>query len=233
MERIITVIANSVNDKKVFTSNANTLGELKAEMTAQGINYQGMDFMEGLTHTQMLDDNAILPSNIERKGQITNNLVFMLSATNKNIRSGAYTRQECYTKVKEMNLQDIVKSTAGKNFTQVSTDVLNDIITKCEKKEEKKCVVPTDRKELYEYIKTNNLQETIKTKCGKNFTQCSTDALIEVCKGASKNNCKTPCNCKNTSKETPKTTVKNTSKKMESPYSNSELDTIIKGLKWK
>lgn len=233
MERIITVIANSVNDKKVFTSNANTLGELKAEMTAQGINYQGMDFMEGLTHTQMLDDNAILPSNIERKGQITNNLVFMLSATNKNIRSGAYTRQECYTKVKEMNLQDIVKSTAGKNFTQVSTDVLNDIITKCEKKEEKKCVVPTDRKELYEYIKTNNLQETIKTKCGKNFTQCSTDALIEVCKGASKNNCKTPCNCKNTSKETSKTTVKNTSKKMESPYSNSELDTIIKGLKRK
>ena len=233
MERIITVIANSVNDKKVFTSNANTLGELKAEMTAQGINYQGMDFMEGLTHTQMLDDNAILPSNIERKGQITNNLVFMLSATNKNIRSGAYTRQECYTKVKEMNLQDTVKSTTGKNFTQVSTNVLNDIVAKCEKKEEKKCVVPTDRKELYEYIKTNNLQETIKTKCGKNFTQCSTDALIEVCKGTSKKSCKTSCNCKNTNKETPKTTVKSTSKKMESPYSNSELDTIIKGLKRK
>lgn len=233
MERIITVIANSVNDKKVFTSNANTLGELKAEMTAQGINYQGMDFMEGLTHTQMLDDNAILPSNIKRKGQITNNLVFMLSATNKNIRSGAYTRQECYTKVKEMNLQDTVKGTTGKNFTQVSTDVLNDIVTKCEKKEEKKCVVPTDRKELYEYIKTNNLQETIKTKCGKNFTQCSTDALIEVCKGTSKKSCKTSCNCKNTNKETPKTTVKSTSKKMESPYSNSELDTIIKGLKRK
>ena len=233
MERIITVIANSVNDKKVFTSNANTLGELKAEMTAQGINYQGMDFMEGLTHTQMLDDNAILPSNIERKGQITNNLVFMLSATNKNIRSGAYTRQECYTKVKEMNLQDTVKSTTGKNFTQVSTNVLNDIVAKCEKKEEKKCVVPTDRKELYEYIKANNLQETIKTKCGKNFTQCSTDALIEVCKGTSKKSCKTSCNCKNTNKETPKTTVKSTSKKMESPYSNSELDTIIKGLKRK
>lgn len=233
MERTITIIANSVNDKKVFTSNANTLGELKTEMTAQGIDYNGMDFMEGITHTQMIDDAAILPSNVQYKGRTTNNLVFMLSATNKNIRSGAYTRQECYTKVKEMNLQDIVKSTAGKNFTQVSTDVLNDIITKCEKKEEKKCVVPTDRKELYEYIKTNNLQETIKTKCGKNFTQCSTDALIEVCKGASKNNCKTPCNCKNTSKETPKTTVKNTSKKMESPYSNSELDTIIKGLKRK
>lgn len=221
MERIITAIISNSNDKKVFTSNANTLGELKAEMTAQGIDYNGMDFMEGLTHTQMIDDAAILPSNIQYKGRTTNNLVFMLSATNKNIRSGAYTRQECYTKVKEMNLQDTVKSTTGKNFTQVSTDILNDIIAKCEKKDEKKCVVPTDRKELYEYIKTNNLQETIKVKYGKNFTQCSTDALIEVCKGASKKSYKTPCNCKNTSK------------KMESPYSNSELETIIKGLKRK
>ena len=233
MERTITAIISNSNDKKVFTSNANTLGELKAEMTAQGIDYNGMDFMEGLTHTQMIDDAAILPSNVQYKGRTTNNLVFMLSTTNKNIHSGAYTRQECYTKVKELNLQDAVKSTAGKNFTQVSTDVLNDIITKCEKKEEKKYEVPTDRKELYEYIKANNLQETIKTKCGKNFTQCSTNALIEACKSALKKSCKTPCNCKNTTKGTPKTAVKNTLKKTKSPYSNEELDEIINGLKRK
>lgn len=231
MERIITAIISNSNDKKVFTSNANTLGELKAEMTAQGINYNGMDFMEGLTHTQMIDDAAILPSNIQYKGRTTNNLVFLLSATNKNIRSGAYTRLECYIKVKELNLQDTVKSTTGKNFTQVSTDILNDIIAKCEKKEEKKCEVPTDRKELYEYIKANNLQETIKAKYGKNFTQCSTDTLIEACKGALKKSCKTPCNCKNTTKETPKTTAKNTLKKTKSPYSDKELDEIISGLK--
>lgn len=233
MERTITAIISNSNDKKVFTSNANTLGELKAEMTAQGIDYNGMDFMEGLTHTQMIDDAAILPSNVQYKGRTTNNLVFMLSTTNKNIRSGAYTRQECYAKVKELNLQDVVKSTTGKNFTQVSTNVLNDIITKCEKKEEKKYEIPTDRKELYEYIKANNLQETIKTKCGKNFTQCSTNALIEACKSALKKSCKTPCNCKNITKETPKTAMKNTLKKTKSPYSNEELDEIINGLKRK
>ena len=221
MERTITAIISNSNDKKVFTSNANTLGELKAEMTAQGIDYHGMDFMEGLTHTQMIDDAAILPSNVQYKGRTTNNLVFMLSATNKNIRSGAYTRQECYIKIKEMNLQDTVKAIAGENFTRVSTNVLNDIIAKCEKK----CEVPTNRKELYEYIKANNLQETVKTKCGKNFTQCSTEALIKVCKSASKKSCKTSCNCK--------TAVKNTSKKVESPYSSKELDAIINGLKRK
>ena len=229
MERTITVIANNINDKMVFNSNANTLGELKAEMTAQGINYDGMDFMEGITHTQMIDDAAILPSNVQYKGRTTNNLVFMLSTTNKNIRSGAYTRQECYAKVKKLNLQDTVKSTAGKNFTQVSTDILNDIIAKCEKKSE----VPTDRKGLYEFIKANNLQDFVKAKYGKNFTQCSTDILIEVCKSASKKSCKTSCNCKNTNKETSKATVKNTPKKMKSPYSNSELDTIINGLRRK
>lgn len=229
MERTITIIANSVNDKKVFTSNANTLGELKAEMTAQGIAYNGMDFMEGITHTQMIDDAAVLPSNVQYKGRTTNNLVFMLSPTNKNIRSGAYTRQECYAKVKKLNLQDTVKSTTGKNFTQVNTDVLNDIIVKCEKKRE----VPTDRKELYDYIKANNLQEIVKAKYGKNFTQCSTDTLIKVCKDASKKSCKTPCSCKGTNKKMPKTTVKNTPKKMQSPYSNNELETIVKSLKQK
>ena len=117
MERTITAILTNSNDKKVFNSNATTLGELKAEMTAQGIDYQNMDFMEGLTHTTMIDDAALLPSNVNYKGQVTNNLVFMLSTTNKQIRSGAYDRKECYIKIKELNLQDEVKNVIGKNFT--------------------------------------------------------------------------------------------------------------------
>lgn len=230
MERTITAILTNSNDKKVFNSNATTLGELKAEMTAQGIDYHNMDFMEGLTHTTMIDDAAILPSNVNYKGQVTNNLVFMLSTTNKQIRSGAYDRKECYAKIKELNLQDEVKNVMGKNFTQVSTDNLNCIITKCEEKEEKKCEVPTDRIELYEFIKINNLQELVKDKYGKTFTQCSTDALIDICEYASKNSRKTPCNCNN-NKEMSKTTVKNTPKKMKSPYSDSELNDIINSLR--
>lgn len=219
MERTVTVILTNNNDKKVFTSNANTLGELKTEMSNQGINYSGMDFMEGLTHTIMMDDASTLPSNVQYKGRTTNNLVFMLSNTNKNIRSGAYNRNDLYDKIKEMNLQDAVKKATGKNFTQVSSDVLNNIVAKAEKK----CEVPTTRPELYEYIKKHNLQDTVKSCYGKNFTQCSTDALISVCKNSAKHGC--TCQEKKAS---------NTSAKkegIESPYTNAELDEIIRSLR--
>lgn len=221
MERTITAILTNSNDKKVFTSNANTLGELKAEMTAQGINYAGMDFMEGLTHTTMMDDASILPSNVQYKGQTTNNLVFMLSTTNKNIRSGAYDRTELYAQIKKMNLQEVVKEKTGKNFTQVSSDILNDIVAQAEKK----CEVPTTRPELYEYIKKHNLQETFKSYYGKNFTQCSTNALIAVCKESAKHT----CTCKKEKASAPKAAPK---KEVKSPYSNSELDEIIRGLRY-
>lgn len=213
MERTITAILTNSNDKKVFNSNATTLGELKAEMTAQGIDYHNMDFMEGLTHTTMIDDAAILPSNVNYKGQVTNNLVFMLSTTNKQIRSGAYDRKECYAKIKELNLQDNVKNETGKNFTQVSTDVLNDIINKNEVKKH----VPMDRKSAYEYIKNNNLSEFIKSMTGKNYTIVPTDKLIELCKNSA---CKGP-------KKAPKVCEKY----IKSPYSDSELDAIINSLR--
>ena len=211
MERTITAILTNSNDKKVFNSNATTLGELKAEMTAQGIDYRNMDFMEGLTHTTMIDDAAILPSNVNYKGQVTNNLVFMLSTTNKQIRSGAYDRKECYAKIKELNLQDNVKNETGKNFTQVSTDVLNEII------EVKECA-PIDRKSAYEYIKNNNLSDYIKNMTGKNYTNVPTDKLIELCKrrSACKGSKKAPKVCK---------------KQIKSPYSDSELDAIIDSLR--
>lgn len=41
------------------------------------------------------------------------------------------TRPEAYAKVKELNLQDHIKKTFGKNFTQVSTDNLEAAIRDC------------------------------------------------------------------------------------------------------
>ena len=218
MERTITVVLTNSNDKKVFTSNANTLGELKTEMSNQGIDYHNMDFMEGLSHTQMIDDAAILPSNVQYKGKVTNNLVFMLSTTNKHIASGAYDRKECYAKIKELNLQDEVKIQTGKNFTQVSTDTLNNIIASHNKP---KTVIPTTRKDIYEYIKTNNLSEKIKEVTGKNYTVVSTDKLIEICKNSNVDDI--PSKKKSTKKE-----VK---KEVKSPYSTKELDEIINSLR--
>lgn len=230
MEKTVTVIATNSNSKNVFTSNANTLGELKAEMRAHGINYDGMDFIEGISRTTMVDDASILPTNIEYKGRVTNNLVFMLSTTNKNIASGA-DRLDLYKEVKNLNLQDAIKKKFGKNFTQCSSAVLEDFIsqTKNNKKstaKAEKVEVPTDRKSLYEYIKANNLQDFIVKTCGTNYTRVSTERLYDACKKAARK----PANA---TKETVKDTAKKPAAKkaVECPYSNSELDNIIRGLR--
>ena len=210
MERTITAILTNSNDKKVFTSNANTLGELKAEMSAQGIDYAGMDFMEGLTHTTMMDDASILPSNVQYKGQVTNNLVFMLSTANKNIRSGA-DRNDLYAKVKEYKLEYTIKQETGKNFTQVSSAVLEQYINNCNaSKKENKCTIPIDRNGLYNFIKNNNLQDAIKNETGDNYTRVKTETLYNIC-------------VRNAAKIKPA---------MKSPYSDKELDAIINSLRY-
>ena len=126
--RKITVISNKGQYKKVMNSAATTLGELKADMTAVGIDYNGMSFLEGLTRTELIDDASQLPTNVNYRGTVTNDLVFYLTATNKKIKSGM-TRQEAYARLNERpELKDVVKNTFGRNFTQVSTDNLVHII---------------------------------------------------------------------------------------------------------
>jgi len=126
--RKITVISNKGQYKKVMNSAASTLGELKADMTAVGIDYDGMSFLEGLTRTELIDDASQLPTNVNYRGTVTNDLVFYLTATNKKIKSGM-TRQEAYARLNERpELKDVVKDTFGRNFTQVSTDNLVHII---------------------------------------------------------------------------------------------------------
>lgn len=134
--RKITVISNKGQYKKVMNSAATTLGELKADMTAVGIDYDGMSFLEGLTRTELIDDASQLPTNVNYRGTITNDLVFYLTATNKKIRSGysnpmpsEMSRQEVYDIIRaSQDLQNKVKDLYGRNFTQVSTDNLVHII---------------------------------------------------------------------------------------------------------
>lgn len=138
MESRKITIVTTVNgqSKKVIMSSATTLGELKTDLNANGISYEDMDFYEGVSKTKILNDDSILPANVPYKGTTTNELVFMLSTTNKKIRSGAtLTRPAIYARIKEMNLQDAIKLEFGRNFTQVSTDDLISFINENEVEE--------------------------------------------------------------------------------------------------
>lgn len=135
-KRKITVVCTTGNRTVEILSDATTLGELKHDLTREGISYRNMSFLEGLSKTELKSDDSILPHDIIWKGQVTNNLVIMLTTANKNIKSGTpMSRMEAYTCIKTMGLQDECQSKFGKNFTQCKT---SDLVSLIEEKRNKK-----------------------------------------------------------------------------------------------
>ena len=121
--RKITVVQTKNQKKSVIMSAATTLAELKNDLRANGIDYDGMTFFEGTSKVELKNDASVLPHDVPYKGTITNELVFMLTNTNKKIRSGAITmnRAEAYSAIKSMGLQDACVKKFGKNFTMCKT----------------------------------------------------------------------------------------------------------------
>lgn len=129
--RKVTIINSKTQSQKVIQdSKATTLGELKKEMRERGIDYTGMTFFEGHMRAELKDDAAPLPANIPYKGQVVNDLTFMLTAPEKKVRSGAMSRAEAYAEIKKKGLQGVCVSKFGKNFTQCSTADLISLIEK-------------------------------------------------------------------------------------------------------
>lgn len=128
--RKITVVSTQTQRKSVITTGAETLAELKSALDEAGINYDGMTFYEGTSRTELKDNASVLPKDVPYKGTTTNELVFMLTNTNKKIKSGDMSRAEAYAAIKANNLQDAVKSKFGKNFTQCSTEDLIGMLAK-------------------------------------------------------------------------------------------------------
>ena len=121
--RKITIVQTKNQKKSVIMSAATTLAELKSDLRANGIDYDGMTFFEGTSKVELKNDASVLPHDVPYKGIVTNELVFMLTNTNKKIRSGAtnMSRMEAYNAIKSMGLQDACIKKFGKNFTMCKT----------------------------------------------------------------------------------------------------------------
>ena len=149
-ERKITVVSTRNQKKSVIMSAATTLAELKADLRQNGIDYEGMTFYEGTSKIELKDDNSVLPHDVPYKGQTTNELVFMLTNTNKKIRSGAaMSRADVYAAIKAKGLQGECLKRFGKNFTMCKTA---DLITLVYEKSASKPVpaAPTKGKKVAE-----------------------------------------------------------------------------------
>jgi lysophospholipase L1-like esterase len=141
-EREILIANNRDQSKYRIVTGAETLGELQDaiarnegvyKMVGQSwvsnptpINISGLTFTEGITKTQLLQRDSALPTNVQFKGQTTNNLVMLLTNTTKQIRSGAYptNRKDFGAYIKQNNLGGAIKQEFGDNWTRISTDKL-------------------------------------------------------------------------------------------------------------
>lgn len=139
--RNITIVSTANQNKYVVSTDATTLAELKAALRGQGIDYDGMTFYEGLSHTELLTDEAILPHDVPYKGTITNELVFMLTNPNKKIKSGVSieARQALYDAIVERGLKDACVELFGKNYTQCKNSELMTVLENNEEATSKAC----------------------------------------------------------------------------------------------
>lgn len=147
METRTIAIANTKTQRRyTIESNATTLGELMDQMTEQGIDFDGMTFTEGISKTQLISRDSLLPTNVMYKGTPTNNLVMLLTNPNKQIASGTIDRKEAFRLIKELNLQKAVNEGEGVNWTRAKTDVLETYIKVAQHGEE----APKERHEKKE-----------------------------------------------------------------------------------
>ena len=176
-KRIITIVSTANSNKVELETDATTLGELKAAMRQANIAYEGMTFYEGLTKSEMIDDASLLPHDVVRNGQTTNNLVFMLTNTNKKIRSG-YDRTELYQIIKAKGLAEACKEKYGKNFTMCKTSELEDLVNSCcgaSKSGQPASKKPAAQKEEKQPEVANNAAQQMLEKFAAGF-----DKLLEI-----------------------------------------------------
>lgn len=220
--RKITIISTKNHSTKVINSAATTLGELKTDLDNAGIGYTDCTFFEGLTKTELKNNNAILPHDVPYKGTITNNLVFMITNASKKIKSGA-DRKSIIAEIKAKNLTEVVKNTYGKNYTNCKTEDLEKILsmnnTSTPKEAPAKKEVSNNPSmkttDLSNYVTKAELREVIES-----LLKEMENAKVDYVEDVDINNISIISDISSS----------NSKKENDSPYSSNELDDMFKDM---
>lgn len=178
--RKITVVSTRNQKKSVIMSAATTLAELKADLRQNGIDYDGMTFYEGTSKVELKDDASVLPHDVPYKDQTTNELVFMLTNTNKKIRSGAdMSRADAYAAIKANGLQEECVKRFGKNFTMCKTA---DLIALVNEKSASKPVkeTPAKKEEVAETKKEEAKEQAGTAECVDTKARAALSRLLTI-----------------------------------------------------
>lgn len=219
--RKITIISTKNHSTKVINSAATTLGELKTDLNNAGIEYTDCTFFEGLTKTELKNNDAILPHDVPYKGTITNNLVFMITNASKKIKSGI-DRKSIIAEIKAKNLTELVKNTYGKNYTNCKTEDLEKILSMnntstpkeapAKKEVSNKSAIKTT--DLSNYVTKAELKEVIES-----LLEEMENAEIDYIEDVDIDNIAIIGKVSS-----------NNEKKSDSPYSSNELDDMFKDM---
>lgn len=178
--RKITVVSTRNQKKSVIMSAATTLAELKADLRQNDIDYSGMTFYEGTSKVELKDDASVLPHDVPYKGQTTNELVFMLTNTNKKIKSGAdMSRADVYAAIKANGLQEECVKRFGKNFTMCKTADLIALVNEKSAKEPVK-ETPAKEEEVAETKKEEAKEQAGTAECVDTKARAALSRLLTI-----------------------------------------------------
>lgn len=136
--RKITIVFDNTNEVCEFESKATTLGEMKAELSAKGVNTDKFEFHEATSLTIFTHNDTKLPEEVVSpvSGEKTPDLAFMMVSKNKNIDSGRSTskvsidRNKAFGLIKNAGMKDKFENETGKRMTNASSDVILEFINK-------------------------------------------------------------------------------------------------------
>ena len=180
--RKITIVSTRNQKKSVIMSAATTLAELKADLRQNGIDYDGMTFYEGTSKVELKDDASVLPHDVPYKGQTTNELVFMLTNTNKKIKSGAdMSRADAYAAIKANGLQEECVKRFGKNFTMCKTaDLITLVNEKSAPAKESVKETPTKEEKVAETKKEEVKEQAGTAECVDTKARAALSRLLTI-----------------------------------------------------
>lgn len=122
-EREITIYATRGGQMKKIMTSATTWGELQPLVRREGFDLSSLLAAENINKSDLVNDLAVLPAT-----------AFRLFLRPKQTKSGALDRKECFAAIKAhlvTNPGDKSKFVIdGKNMTQLSTPVVQDLVAK-------------------------------------------------------------------------------------------------------
>lgn len=133
--RKVSIMIDKTNEFIEFQSKATTIGELKRELDALGVNYKGCSFIEALSYAIYDIDDAVLPPEVvSQNGDKTRDLAFLLATRNKKIESGRSSssvyldRKKAVGLIKSNNLEGKFKDKYSKCPSNAKTDDLYEFL---------------------------------------------------------------------------------------------------------